>query len=87
MQKDLINSRMKQFYHSCRILRNQKEITNSVFKVKTSSSLSNTGFKIKGIRVKGPAILIENELFNWNVPQFGLGGADGAGDPLETGKF
>jgi hypothetical protein len=53
---------------------------------KALKSVSNTGFIINNISVEGPAILLNKELFMWNVPQFGVGGPNGDVEPLEKGS-
>jgi hypothetical protein len=53
---------------------------------KALKSVSNTGFIINNISVEGPAILLNKELFLWNVPQYGVGGPRGDVEPLQKGK-
>lgn len=52
---------------------------------KPFKSMNNTGFKINGISLEGPAILMYGQLFMWDVPQFGVGGPKMDVEPLEPG--
>lgn len=50
---------------------------------KAMKSINESGFKINDISIKGPAIVLNSELFLWNVAQFGIGGPRGDVEPLE----
>jgi hypothetical protein len=51
---------------------------------KAMKSINESGFKINDISIKGPAILLNSELFLWDVPQYGVGGPSGDVEPLES---
>jgi uncharacterized protein len=37
-------------------------------------SVTNTGFKINDKIINGPLIMLEKDIFKWNIPQYGVGG-------------
>ena len=77
LQKEILESKPDNLnIHKFSILSNDQKALKSV---------SNTGFTINNISVEGPAILLNKELFMWNVPQFGVGGPKGDVEPLEEG--
>ena len=49
-------------------------------------SINQYGFKINDISIKGPAIVLNDELFLWDVPQFGVGGLKDV-EPLEKDSW
>lgn len=49
---------------------------------KAVKSINQSGFKINNVSIKGPAIVLNEELFLWDVPQFGVGGKSGDVEPV-----
>ncbi len=40
-------------------------------------SIGNHGLTLGNLQVKGPCVVLNNALFLWDVPQFGVGGPEG----------
>jgi hypothetical protein len=40
-------------------------------------SVGNHGLTLGNLQVKGPCVVLNNSLFLWDVPQFGVGGPEG----------
>ena len=63
---------------------------NSIFQNSSKTpvkSISDNGFKINDVSIKGPAIVLNGQLYLWDVPQFGVGGPDDDVEPLQPGAF
>ncbi|KAI8902077.1 NADH dehydrogenase 1 alpha subcomplex assembly factor 3 [Globomyces pollinis-pini] len=50
-------------------------------------SVSDTGFQLEDMKVKGPLIVLNSTVLLWDVPQYGVGGPTGDVEPLEKGAW
>ncbi|KAJ2999655.1 hypothetical protein HDV02_002128 [Globomyces sp. JEL0801] len=90
-------SRPRLFNTSVILKSNIQEDSTSKPKFKTNSvdladdgiqkimSVSDTGFQLEDMKVKGPLIVLNSTVLLWDVPQYGVGGPTGDVEPLEKG--
>jgi hypothetical protein len=50
-------------------------------------SVTNTGFVIDDLTIKGPILILDSRLFLFDCPQYGVGGPRDDVEPLEPGAW